>query len=167
MFCIRGKQNDAHRTISYGSQQKSGREDLGRRTPQVRRLLRASIEPRLYERGNPSRDDNLHTDCDASIGPRSIKRGNNGVVIFDEAHNAKLQWSHVLPSMDIVDALARDANAVTSERGNSRQSCRLQRPHRSFNGATLIRAWKPRVNQAGNQPHPNLQWSHIRANMEL
>ena len=85
----------------------------------------ASMGPRSVERGNIRDRERLHLSRPASMGPRSVERGN--------------PWSRR-------EQLPRPPASMgprSVERGNAAVTGTNPPEDASFNGATLGRAWKP------------------------
>jgi len=62
--------------------------------------MRASMEPRPAERGNPGHYQIVEEGQEASMEPRPSERGNNATGQTQVATTGGLQWSHVLPNVE-------------------------------------------------------------------
>jgi len=109
----------------------------------------ASMGPRSFKRGNMSTSAPRTTAPTASMGPRSFKRGNLSELGVIGVQGYELQWGHALSSVE---------TRVNGAMG--------RRVRQSFNGATLFQAWKRSSPIFWPIPVRRLQWGHALSSVE-
>ena len=104
--------------------------------------------------------------------PRPHERGNMPAQNTSR-QKKQLQWSHVLTNVETACGTS-DAEMASlasmeprpHERGNTRGMKDVFLSHRSFNGATSSRTWKPGIREREPDRVNGLQWSHVLTNVE-
>ena len=87
--------------------------------------------------------------ADASMEPRSFKRGNADMARLCRPKDLTLQWSHAHSSVETIYTVEEMGQAANG-----------------FNGATLIQAWKHLTNAFPIRFTVELQWSHAHSSVE-
>ena len=120
-----------------------------RKTSRSRRFTNgASMEPRSSERGNKvAALCKLHARI-ASMEPRSSERGNSARC-RPSSPSTRLQWSHVLPNVEIIIFQQTAASPTTLQWSHVLPNVEIRLGHR-FDTEEIAASMEPRSSERGN-----------------